>query len=213
MYVCVLSVLSNGLSCTAEVAGVCAVQVLLDWRGHLKLTDLGLCKKVDMGGDTAHSVAADAVTVNVHAATATSEGMPGAGDRKTDADGLRTSAPPPAPALEPAASSAPGGTKPTHRDRGLVYSTVGTPDYIAPEVLLQRGYGKSCDWWSLGVIMYECLVGYTPFYAEEPVLTCRKILRWQQFLEVPADVECKLSENCLSFLFSLMTDVNRRIGE
>ncbi|TQD69759.1 hypothetical protein C1H46_044708 [Malus baccata] len=58
--------------------------------------------------------------------------------------------------------------------RKLAFSTVGTPDYIAPEVLLKKGYGMECDWWSLGAIMYEMLVGYPPFYSDDPITTCRK---------------------------------------
>lgn len=66
--------------------------------------------------------------------------------------------------------------------RELAYSTVGTPDYIAPEVFLQRGYNKSCDWWSLGCIMYEMIMGYPPFCAEDPQTTYRKVLQWKENL-------------------------------
>ncbi|PHT36706.1 Cyclin-D3-2 [Capsicum baccatum] len=57
------------------------------------------------------------------------------------------------------------------------YSAVGTPDYIAPEVLLKKVYGCECDWWSLGAIMYEMLVGYPPFYSDKPMSTYRKDLK------------------------------------
>ncbi|XP_078279847.1 microtubule-associated serine/threonine-protein kinase 3-like isoform X2 [Rhinoraja longicauda] len=44
----------------------------------------------------------------------------------------------------------------------------GTPEYIAPEVILRQGYGKPVDWWAMGVILYEFLVGCAPFFGETP---------------------------------------------
>jgi serine/threonine protein kinase len=60
--------------------------------------------------------------------------------------------------------------------------------------------------------MYECLVGYTPFYAEDPVTTCRKILRWRQCLEIPAEVKSQLSRECIDFLSCLLAGPENRIG-
>jgi serine/threonine protein kinase len=67
------------------------------------------------------------------------------------------------------------------------YSTVGTPDYIAPEVFMQKGYSKECDWWSVGVIMFEMLVGYPPFCSETPQETYRKIMNYKETLRFPEE--------------------------
>eukprot|EP00475_Leptophrys_vorax_P041807 TRINITY_DN78877_c0_g1_i1.p1 TRINITY_DN78877_c0_g1~~TRINITY_DN78877_c0_g1_i1.p1 ORF type:complete len:468 (-),score=149.75 TRINITY_DN78877_c0_g1_i1:86-1489(-) len=95
------------------------------------------------------------------------------------------------------------------RHRKLAYSTVGTPDYIAPEVFERKGYGNECDWWSLGVIMYECIVGYPPFFSEDPLTTCRKIVNWRKSLEFPNDVE--LSDNAVSLIKALICDKADRL--
>lgn len=95
------------------------------------------------------------------------------------------------------------------KNRKLMYSTVGTPDYIAPEVFAQTGYGFECDWWSLGVIMYECLVGYPPFYAEEPMQTCRKIVNWRRTLTFPP--EAGLSPEAEDLMRRMICGVDERL--
>jgi serine/threonine protein kinase len=94
--------------------------------------------------------------------------------------------------------------------RKLAYSTVGTPDYIAPEIFQQKGYGNECDWWSLGAIMFECLVGYPPFCSESTHDTYQKIMQWQYHLIFPDDVH--LSREAEDLVKRLITSADRRLA-
>ena len=60
-------------------------------------------------------------------------------------------------------------------NRCMAHSLVGTPNYIAPEVLMRTGYTQLCDWWSVGVILYEMIVGQPPFFANTPEETQNKV--------------------------------------
>ena len=96
------------------------------------------------------------------------------------------------------------------RSRILAYSTVGTPDYIAPEVFGKQGYNESVDWWSIGVIFYEMVVGYPPFFADEPSITCQKILHWKKTLNIPR--EAGLSREATDLIRKLISDAGERLG-
>lgn len=94
--------------------------------------------------------------------------------------------------------------------RCLAHSLVGTPNYIAPEVLLRKGYTQLCDWWSVGVILFEMLVGQPPFLAPTPTETQLKVINWESTLHIPAQVE--LSPEARDLIAKLCCAAEHRLG-
>ncbi|XP_043661052.1 rho-associated protein kinase 1 isoform X3 [Drosophila teissieri] len=93
-------------------------------------------------------------------------------------------------------------------------NAVGTPDYISPEVLQSQGvdneYGRECDWWSVGIFLYEMLFGETPFYADSLVGTYGKIMDHKNSLSFPPEVE--ISEQAKALIRAFLTDRTQRLG-
>lgn len=96
------------------------------------------------------------------------------------------------------------------RTRLMAYSTVGTPDYIAPEVFGKEGYGQEVDWWSIGVMFFEMVCGYPPFFCDNPGDTCKKITKWRQYFTIPNDPP--LSNEAKNLILRFVTYPQNRLG-
>ena len=169
--------------------------LLLDAKGHIKLSDFGLCTglkkshRTEFYRDLSQAKTSDFSSSIKSVPTTSTSGFNSASsgmDSKRRAESWK------------------------RNRRQLAYSTVGTPDYIAPEVFGQAGYTESCDWWSLGVIMYEMLIGYPPFCSETPQETYKKVMSWRETLIFPPEVP--ISNEAKDLIMKFCCEPEKRIN-
>ncbi|KAI8601934.1 kinase-like domain-containing protein [Dissophora ornata] len=140
--------------------------MLVNAEGHIKLTDFGLSRiTVPDQNDVKSS------------STAANSSEKGQGSNKA-------ASPPTSPPSSVYHTSTLSG-RTARRHRGSSKALLGTPDYLAPELLLGIGHGAAVDWWSLGVCLFEFLTGYPPFMDEAPEAIFKNILnhdiQWPEY--------------------------------
>lgn len=98
--------------------------------------------------------------------------------------------------------------------RLMAYSVVGSPDYMSPEVLSEHGYGEEVDWWSVGCLCFELVLGIPPFTGQSIQEVFDNIANWETRLpQILAQYSSYLSPICFDLLSQLLCDPSKRLGK
>ena len=99
------------------------------------------------------------------------------------------------------------------KDNELAQSYCGTPEYLAPEMVNYSGHDANVDWWALGVLMYEMLIGVTPFYNRQRQVLVSKIMNSKIIFPDRKTYKIQYSDELVDLISSLLKkDKTKRLG-
>ncbi|VDN04539.1 unnamed protein product [Thelazia callipaeda] len=162
--------------------------ILIDQNGHIKLTDFGLCTGLRWTHDKRYYGPENDEVENTDAQKEYLLAHPNMPGRPKVLD-IRN-----------------------HCKRNQSHSLVGTDNYMAPEVIRGTGHTQLCDWWSVGVILYEMVFGRPPFLSKDRYETQYKIIKWRHYLDLSNRIGAKLTKECIDVIRQLCCEQEERLG-